>query len=408
MENKRLEKLILNFENNSLLVIYSGDLMYKTLDQTFPFEVDRSFYYYTSLKEETAAVVVKILNGKSETVLYKPMTDPEKAKWVGGFLDADEASLISKIDNVRDSKNLLDDVLNNLKSGDIKILYTASYPKYHVYPFYKSIESAAAQNGILVESLIPKITKQRLIKDENEIKALQKAIDVTNSGLKEVLRNITKFKNEASAQATFEKVLKENKTGIAFDTISASGENATTLHYVKNDSNIEKNSLILLDLGASYNLYNADISRTYPTNGKFSERQKLLYNIVLDTSKKAIKMVKPGVNYFDIITFAKDYLAQRLIEIGKIKEKDEIVKYYFHSVGHPLGLDVHDLGNRDIILEPGMVFTIEPGLYIKDEKIGIRIEDDILVTEKGNKVLSKNILKEVEDIEKFISDNKAG
>ena len=117
-------------------------------------------------------------------------------------------------------------------------------------------------------------------------------------------------------------------------------------------------------------------------------------------------MVKPGTNYKDIINFAKDNLANELVKIGKIKEKEEITKYYFHSVGHPLGLDVHDLGDRDIILKPGMVFTIEPGLYMKDEKIGIRIEDDILVTEKGNKVLSKNILKEVDEIENYILENK--
>lgn len=406
MENKRLENLIKQVSDNSLLVIYSGDLMYKTLDQVFPFEVDRSFFYYTALKEETSAIVIKIVNGKYFVKLYKPITDLEKAKWVGGFLDISDASKISKIDDVLDNKTMLLDIYEIIKSGDVKNVYLASYEKYYKYPFYSKIEKVAQENNLNIESLIPYITNQRLIKDSNEIKDLQKAIDITDLGLKEVLKNITKISNEANAQAIFEKVVKENLADIAFDTISASGDNATTLHYGKNNSKIEKGSLILLDLGASYNLYNADISRTYPLCGKFSERQKMFYNIVLSTSKKAIKMVKPGTNYKDIINFAKDNLANELVKIGKIKEKEEITKYYFHSVGHPLGLDVHDLGDRDIILKPGMVFTIEPGLYMKDEKIGIRIEDDILVTEKGNKVLSKNILKEIDEIENYILENK--
>ena len=193
---------------------------------------------------------------------------------------------------------------------------------------------------------------------------------------------------------------------LAFSTIAAAGKNATILHYVSNDSEIKENDLILFDLGAQWNLYNADITRTFPANGKFTDRQKEVYEAVLRVNKAVIEKIKPGIVYKELNAWAKDLIAEECIKLGIIKEKEEVSKYYWHSIGHNLGLNTHDLEpqGREFVFEKGMVFTVEPGIYISEEGIGIRIEDDVLVTENGCEVLTKDMIKEVKDIEEFMKN----
>jgi len=189
----------------------------------------------------------------------------------------------------------------------------------------------------------------------------------------------------------------------AFHTIAASGVNATVLHYDTNNSQTKYGDLILFDLGCAWNHYAADISRTFPVNGKFTERQKEVYSAVLDVEKRVIETIKPGVKMSELNKLAKDMLADKCRQLGLIGDNDDdVLNYYYHSIGHALGLDTHDVGGREFVLEPGMVITIEPGLYIEAELMGIRIEDNILVTEGGYENLSAAIIKEVDDIEAFM------
>ena len=187
-------------------------------------------------------------------------------------------------------------------------------------------------------------------------------------------------------------------------TIAATGKNATVLHYVDNNAEMKDGDLILFDLGAEYNCYNADITRTFPISGKFTERQKEVYNSVLKVNEEIINLIKPGMKYKDINEKATELIAEECIKLGLIKDKSEVRKYYYHSIGHSLGMDTHDIEtpHRDIIFEPGVVFTVEPGIYIQEEGIGIRIEDDILVTNEGVINLSSDIIKSVDDIENFM------
>lgn len=186
----------------------------------------------------------------------------------------------------------------------------------------------------------------------------------------------------------------------------ASGKNATVLHYEDNDAQIQNGDLVLLDLGAQKDYYNADISYTFPANGTFSSRQKQIYNIVLKALKETTEIIKPGLKFAALIEHTKKVLAEECKAIGLIQEDEELSKYYYHGVSHFLGLDTHDVGTyKDRVLEEGMVITIEPGLYIEEESIGIRIEDDILVTKDGYENLSKDIIREVEEIEEFMSVN---
>ena len=213
-----------------------------------------------------------------------------------------------------------------------------------------------------------------------------------------MMKNAKQCDYEYEVEAYYQYMLKRNNTFESFKTICASGVNSTILHYESNNSQIDNDSLILCDLGCLKNNYASDISRTFPKDGKFSEMQKKIYEIVLNTNKKCISFLKPGVTRLDYETLARDTLASGLLELGLIKEKDEIDKYYYHSVGHMLGLDVHDVSKFEEFKE-GMVVTCEPGLYIPELKIGVRIEDDILITKTGSKNLSEDIIKEICDIE---------
>jgi Xaa-Pro aminopeptidase len=244
----------------------------------------------------------------------------------------------------------------------------------------------------------------RMIKADFEIEEMKKAVNLTKMGLEAVMNNLKAGEIEYTAEAEFLYTIRKNGADTnAFDTIAASGGNAVILHYVENDNIMEDGNLILMDLGAQYKQYASDITRTYPINGKFSDRQKTIYNIVLKANEEVIKMMKPGVPFADLNKKSTEVLTEGLLEIGLIKEAKEISKYYYHGVSHFLGLDVHDIGFRDAVLEPGMVFTVEPGLYIAEENIGIRIEDDILITQDGYVNLSKDIIKSVEDIEAFMA-----
>ena len=193
-----------------------------------------------------------------------------------------------------------------------------------------------------------------------------------------------------------------DRSPLAFSTIIASGKNATCLHYPTQNEAIKDSDLVLFDLGYSHNGYSADISRTFPVNGKFSGLQAKVYEAVLNCNKAVIAMVKPGLTIKDLQDFAVEFLRKECLRLGLMKEDDDIRNYYYHNVSHHLGLDTHDISDRNKLLENGNVITVEPGLYFANYGIGVRIEDDVLVSEDGPIVLSKNIAKEMSDIERLM------
>lgn len=259
--------------------------------------------------------------------------------------------------------------------------------------------------ALSIKNIYHEICELRVIKTPEEVEKIKQAIGVTFDGLKNLMSHTKEGLMEYQLEAHFDYVLKSSGiTDFAFKTITASGENATVLHYEDNNSQVNDGELVLLDFGAQYQKYNADISYTFPVNGKFTERQKLFYTIVLHTLEEVTALIKPGRKFAELNEHAKKMLAAGCKKAGLIEKDEEISNYYFHGVSHFLGLDTHDVGSyKDRILEPGMVLTVEPGLYIEKESIGIRIEDDILVTETGHENLSKEIFRSVEDIESFMN-----
>ena len=246
------------------------------------------------------------------------------------------------------------------------------------------------------------MVKLRAYKDEWEISQMVRAIEITGKGIRRIYKNAEVGMHEYELEAMYlYEVYKNGLKHIGFKSIVAAGKNATTLHYEKNRAKIQKGDLVLLDIGALCNNYSADISRTFPIEQKFSQRQKDVYSGVLSVQKAIIDMVKPNVKISDLQNRTKELLRDVLYDLKLIKNDEELSKYYMHGVSHHLGMDTHDIMPRDSILEAGNVITVEPGLYIPEESIGVRIEDDILVTENGHKNLSAMIPKEIDELEEF-------
>jgi Xaa-Pro aminopeptidase len=257
-----------------------------------------------------------------------------------------------------------------------------------------------------VKNARPLFANASMIKHEEEIEEMKKAIHITRLGIENILVNM-KESYEYQLESYFDQVIKFNgSTGYAFATIAASGKNATCLHYSDNDSIAHDGDLILFDLGSSVNMYCSDISRTFPVNGKFTERQKEIHNIVLEAQKKVFEAAKPVVTIRDLQQVVVKHYEKELQRIGLIKDPKEVSKYYYHGVSHHIGLDCHDLSDHFAPLKAGEVISNEPGFYIEEEGIGIRIEDDMMITEHGSLCLSQEILKNVEDIEAFMAKNK--
>lgn len=395
---------------NSIAIFFAGQAPYKSADETYPFTPNRNFYYLTGIDEEKVIMVMININGKVSEMLFIQENDPVMAKWVGETISEDRAKEVSGIEDIKFLKDFesiiasyfdrfsIDNVYLDLERQEFNIPQTSSQNF--------AVDIMKRYPYVRVKNIYHDIALLRTIKREEEIELIKKAIDITYDGIKEIWSNAKPGMKEYEIEAYFNYILKKNGVkDFAFPTIAATGKNATILHYVDNNTKTEDGELMLLDLGAQYKYYNGDISRTFPINGKFSERQKEVYNIVLEANETVMKAVKPGITTGELQDITKRVLAQGCKRIGLIKEDSELNKYYYHGVAHPLGLDTHDVGPRNIELKPGMIITDEPGLYIEEEGIGVRIEDDILVTEDGYVNLSAHIIKSIEDIEMFMSKN---
>jgi len=405
---KNRKKLWDKLEERSITLIFAGQAPYKSGDETYAFTPNRNFYYLTGIFREKMVLMLVKTNGKVEETLFIEKSDPIMARWVGEKISENEAKEISGIENIKFLEKFEETFGTILDRNKIKDLYLdLERQEYHISTTSAQRFAKATVERypyLIVKNIYNEISDLRVIKSEEEIALIRRAIDITDRGIKSLMKNAKAGMTEYQLEAYFNFTLKSSGvTDYAFKTIAASGKNATILHYVENNSELEDGKLILFDLGAQYKYYNADISRTFPINGKFTERQKQVYNVVLRAQEAVVEIAKPGIMFSVLNEVAKKVLVAGCIELGLINEASELPKYYFHGVSHYLGLDTHDVGSRDIELKSGMLLTNEPGLYIEEENIGIRIEDDILITENGCENLSKQIIKTVEDIERFMA-----
>lgn len=398
------KKVLKKMKDNSILILFGGSAPKKTADERYPFTPNRNFYYLTGINEEDHIVVLtKSDNVESEFIFIKEV-DEVREKWEGKTIRKNEAVDLTGIEDVKYLSEINAFVERLIMNKEEVNLYLDLERENASYDYLEAIKNKYYNIKVLNAHRL--IGELRLIKSEEEVNRIRKAIEITIKGVKTLMDNSKAGMKEYELEAYFDFVCKQNGVkDFAFKTIAATGKNATILHYVDNDSELKEGDLILFDLGAQYKYYNADISRTFPVNGKFTERQKEVYNAVLRVNEKVIEAMKPGVNYLEINSLAKDLIAEECIGLGLITNKDEVGKYYYHSIGHSLGMDTHDIEKegRNVVLEEGMVYTVEPGIYIEEESIGIRIEDDVLITKDGHEVLTKDMIKSVEDIESYMS-----
>lgn len=409
---KNREKLIEKIEDNSVIVLFAGNAPKKSGDENYPFTPNRNFYYFTGINEEGPILIISKIKGIISERLFIKEIDEERERWVGKSIrsnEAEEISAVKNIDYLGNFKEYLNRVFSELEEINLYLdMERDSFYELETIGENFSEEVKKRYPFVRIKNIFPKIIPLRMVKSEEEIKEMKKAIEITIKGVESLMKNAKAGMKEYELEAYYEFVCRSN--GIkdyAFKTIAAAGKNATILHYVDNNSEIKDGDLILFDLGAQNNYYNADITRTFPVNGVFSERQKEVYNAVLRVNERVIKTIKPGLEYKELNKMATEWIAEECINLGLIKDKKEVSKYYWHSIGHSLGLDTHDISNKDrnTIFKEGMVWTVEPGIYIEEESIGIRIEDDVLITLDGVQVLTKDMIKTVEDIEEFMKKN---
>ena len=409
---EKRHKLLEKVKDNSVVVLFAGNAPKKTADEAYPFTPNRNFYYLTGIKEEDHILVMTKINGVKSSKLYIKDIDLEMEKWVGKSIRKEEAEEIAAVDEVKFKSQFDGDIHGMITMKEEINLYldlermSANREGTISHRFANEITTKYQQ--VRINNVYSKIGELRLKKSQEEVDKIKKAIEITKSGIEKLMSEARVGMKEYELEAYFDFNCKvKGATGLAFTTIAAAGENATTLHYVDNNCELKENDLILFDLGAEYNCYNADISRTFPVNGKFTERQKEVYNAVLKVNEEIINTIKPGITTAELNAKANDLLGEACVSLGLLEDKKDFRKYYFHSIGHSLGLDTHDvIIDRNFTFEPGMVYTVEPGLYIPEESIGIRIEDDILVTEDGSINLTKDMIKTVEEIEDFMSRNR--
>lgn len=395
----RRARLTNELKDNSALLLFSGVEIKKSADGVFDFEVNKNFYYLTGINQENSILLISKVKGKVKEVLFTLDYDPLQAVWTGRRYTKAEAIALSGVTN-HEVTSSFDLYFANIDE-DIKTIYLDLEPGILTNTGKETKTYGillAAQHDYHIENIYNHIIRMRMVKDDYEVSLIKDSIHLTAKALKEAIKSIKAGMYEYEVAAIFEYGIKKHHGKLGFNTIAASGENGVILHYPHLDAKLKDGDLLLLDLGGHNNMYTADISRTVPVNGKFSDLQKKLYEIVLGANKAVIAYAKPGKTLLDLQEYTKEYLKNELVKAKLMTSDEPITNYYYHGVSHHLGLDTHDPGERSLPLAKGHVITVEPGLYFAKHGIGIRVEDNILITDDGAINLSIEIPKEIKDI----------
>ncbi len=406
----RRERLAAALPDNAMACIFSGSAPMKSLDESYPFAVDRNFFYLTGIQRDNMILVVKKSHaGQVTQALYIQPYDEYLAKWVGGRMKAEEATAISGIDTVCDLTDFpahLNSLVERSRGlGTLQVWldlwrYQEDQADTPAHTLAKRLQ--ARYPAVQIQDIYGIMAALRSRKDPWELAQMGIAQEHTRIAIEAMLRHAKPGMNESELEGAFDfALMKQLARQHAFPSIVAGGGRATTLHYGENDQVVEDGELVLIDLGSAWGNYCADISRTFPINGKFTPRQAEIYNTVLEAQRLVIASAKPGVTLGELNQLVVEFYQQRLPKLGL---KGNVQEYYYHSVSHQLGLDTHDIcTQRERTLDVGMVITVEPGLYIAQEAIGVRIENDILITQDGCTDLSAALPRTIEEIEAIMA-----
>lgn len=427
--HKRRQRLIDIMGANSIAVLPNAKVKNRNRDVDYIYRGDSNFHYLSGFDEPESVIVIVPGRAHGEYLLFCRERDLDKEIW-NGYRAGQKGAIEQYGADDSYPYSDLNDILPGLLEGKEKVYYTMGN-RYgfdqRMVGWLNHLRNASRQGKQSPNEIIELdhcLNELRLFKSSAEIKAMRHAAEVSAQAHIRAMQFVKPKKWEYQVEAEIiHEFMKNDCRSPAYPSIVGGGENGCILHYIDNNHRLKNHDLLLIDAGAEYDYYAADITRTFPINGKFTQAQKTLYNIVLDAQKAAIAEVKPGNHWNQPHEAAIRVLTEGLLKIGLLKGKLEtLIKnekyrdFYMHRTGHWLGIDVHDVGDYKVggewrLLEPGMVLTVEPGLYIRDPKnidkkwhfIGIRIEDDILVTKTGNEVLSKVAPKEVDEIEALMA-----
>ncbi len=423
--NARRKALLERMEDGAA-ILGSAPQKVRSNDTEYPYRQDSDFYYLTGFEEDNAALVLVRRADETKTVLFVQPKDETLELWTGTRLGVEEAKRRFDVDAVYavgDFDTKLPELIANLPTLYLDLFDDASWASRARAAAKALCHQRETRRPVTRMVDVHRLVRQlRLLKSDEEVALIKKALAVTRQAHHRAMRLCRPQMMEYGLQAEYEYVFKkEGAYSDAYTTIVAGGDHANTLHYVKNDAPLRDGELVLVDAGCEYGFYASDITRTFPVNGRFTPAQREVYEAVLDVQERIIENVAPGVLRSELQRLAERWLCEKLVELGVLQgEIDALIeakahkKYFPHGIGHWMGIDVHDpvpyydeAGN-EIALKPGMVMTVEPGLYLRadDETvpiayrgIGIRIEDDILVTEDGCENLSAGIVKSVADVE---------
>ena len=412
------ETLLKSLSHNSVAIIVANDQLNRNGDQDFPYRQSSDLFYLSGIDQEKTVLALcpDHPDENLREVLFVVKPEPVLETWTGHKLTVDEAKQISKIRTVKWIDDMEISLRDMILSSENIYVNLNEYVKYQNPVAYSAHRFAGelreAYPAHQFKRLAPILTEQRLVKQTYEIERMQEACDITGATFERALKfvNTGVYEYEVEAEITHEYLMRGAR-GHAYQPIVGSGKNALVLHYIENNDECKAGDLLLMDFGAEYGNYAADCSRTIPVSGKFTARQKACYEAVLRVQKEATALFTPG-NTIDKINKAvwammeKEMIGLGLFTKADVDNQDPsyplFFKYLMHGVTHFIGLDVHDVGSKYRKLEKGMVLTLEPGIYIKEENIGIRIENNIVVEDIPFDLMA-NIPREVEEIEELMN-----
>ena len=405
-------------EKNSIAIFNSNDEIPSNGDALYTFKQNTDLYWLTGIRQEDTMLILfpdhPDKKYRETLVLVRP--NELKEKWDGKRHRANEATQLSGIETIvwldsldgllQPQIHLADNIYLNTNENDRK----ANLLKVRDYRFAEEMKSRYPLHNYLRAAKI--MNELRAIKSAHEVAIIQQAIDITEKTFRRLLKFIKPgvWENEIEAEI-YHEFMMNRSAGPAYGSIIAGGDRARTLHYVANNQQCNDGELILMDFGAEYGGYCADLTRTVPVNGKFSKRQKEVYNACLHLHDYAKDLLKPGITIVKYTEMVGEEASKTFQKIGLISKADiknetpdnrAFRKYLYHGISHHLGMDVHDLGTKTEPIKAGMVFTVEPGIYIEEEQFGVRIENNVWITKNGNVDLMKNIPRKAEEIEKLM------
>lgn len=429
MIRPQLAEFIRRMEPKSVAIIPSAREATRSNDTNFRFRQDSDFYYLTAFEEPEAIAIVSPAREHKYTLFVRPR-DPEREIWDGrraGIEGAKSDFGAEEALPVEDFPGKLEEFLDGAEklyyrlgvNNDLDNLIIRTIARM------RSLNRKPIHPPTVIIDPATIVHEMRVIKTDSEIEFMQRAADIAAEAHCEAMKNVRPGMKEYQVEALIEQIFRrEGAAAPAYTSIVGAGTNATVLHYINNDGELRDGDLLLVDAGAEFKGYASDITRTYPINGKFSKAQREIYDLVLEAQMSCVEMVRPGVTHDDLKNHSIEVLTKGMVKLGLLNgdpeqliQEEKYKQFYMHGLGHMLGIDVHDVGQyyfdkQSRALEPGVVMTVEPGLYIAPGTtnvpeqyvgIGVRIEDDVLCTNNGPRVLTNKVPKDADEIEKLMA-----